>query len=134
MCTNLNYWKCVFCFCFCVVAFQRSAVGLKLWAITAGIKKYNSIIKKKSKKHDNIKLMAKAKLNTMKVMISKLIIDSCINHDEFVPVSNVFREYKRMIILICCVIYNIKTKPIKLVARKILGTKILVLKKLSKID
>ena len=31
---------------------MSSAVGLKICAITAGIKKYKSIIKKKKKKHD----------------------------------------------------------------------------------
>ena len=31
-----------------------SAVGLKIWVITAVVKKYKSIIKKKKKKHDKI--------------------------------------------------------------------------------
>ena len=38
-----------------------SAVGLKICAITAAIKKYKSIIKKKKKKHDKIILLAKTK-------------------------------------------------------------------------
>ena len=38
-----------------------SAIGLKSCAITAGIKKYKSIIQKK--KHDKIVLLAKSKLN-----------------------------------------------------------------------
>ena len=36
-----------------------SAIGLKICAITAGIEKYNSIIKKKKKKYDKIVLLAK---------------------------------------------------------------------------
>ena len=36
-----------------------SAVGLKMCAITAGIKKYKSIIKKKRKKYDKIVLLEK---------------------------------------------------------------------------
>ena len=36
-----------------------SAVGSNLFAITSGIKKYNSKIKKKKKKHDKIVLLAK---------------------------------------------------------------------------
>ena len=47
-------------------------VGIKNWAITAGIKNYKSKIKKKKKKHDKIVLLAKTKLNCMDVLISKL--------------------------------------------------------------
>ena len=59
------------------------AIGLKICAITAGIKKYKSIIKKKQKKYDKIVLLAKSKLNSINVLISKALIDSVINHDEF---------------------------------------------------
>ena len=46
-------------------ALTNSAIGLKIFATTAGIKKYKSIIKKK--KHDKIVLLAKSKLNSIKV-------------------------------------------------------------------
>ena len=36
-------------------------MGLKICAITAGIKKYKSIIKKKKKKYDKIVFLAKVK-------------------------------------------------------------------------
>ena len=39
------------------VGITSSAIGIKICAITAGIKKYKSIIKKKKKKHD--KMMVK---------------------------------------------------------------------------
>ena len=42
------------------VAITRSAVGLKICAITAGIKKYKSIIKKKKNNHDKIILFGKS--------------------------------------------------------------------------
>ena len=48
-----------------------SAIGLKICAIAAGIKTYNSIIKKKKKKHDKI------------VLISKDLINLVIIHDNF---------------------------------------------------
>ena len=70
-----------------------SAVGTKICAIPAGIKKYKSITKKKKKKHDNIVLLGKYKLDTIKVLISKTLIESYISHDKFVSVSNVLREY-----------------------------------------
>ena len=47
------------------------AVGFKICAITAGIKKYKLIIKKKRNKHDKIVLLEKAKLDTIEVLVSK---------------------------------------------------------------
>ena len=46
------------------VGVTTSAVGIKICAITKGIKKYKSIIKKK-KKHDKIVLLGKDKLNAI---------------------------------------------------------------------
>ena len=43
------------------VAITSSAVGINICAITAGIKKYKSMIKKKKKKHDKIVLLGKDK-------------------------------------------------------------------------
>ena len=44
------------------IGITSSAVGLKICGITPGIKKYKSIIKKKRKKHQKIRLLAKTKL------------------------------------------------------------------------
>ena len=60
-----------------------STIGLKFCVITTGVKKYKLIIKKKKKKHDKIALLAKCKLNSIVVNISKAIIDSNISQDEF---------------------------------------------------
>ena len=38
-------------------------------------------------------MLAKAKLNTIAVLISEAFIDSNISHDEFMSVSNVLKEY-----------------------------------------
>ena len=46
---------------------KSSAIGLRICAVTAGIKKYKSIIKKKKKKHDKIVLLAKSKLNSIEI-------------------------------------------------------------------
>ena len=78
------------------IGITSSAIGLKICAITAGIKKYKSIIKKKKKKHDKIVLLAKSKLNSIEVLISKALIDSVISHDEFVLINNVLKEYNEM--------------------------------------
>ena len=60
------------------------AIGLKICVITAEIKKYKSIIKKKKRKLDKIVLLAKSKLNGIEILISKALIYSRISHDEFV--------------------------------------------------
>ena len=73
---------------------MSSAIGLKICEIAAGIKKYESIIKKK--KHDKIVLLAKSKLNSIEVLISKALIDSNISHDEFVLINNVLKEFYDM--------------------------------------
>ena len=41
------------------IRITSSAIGLKICAITAGIKRYKSIVKKKKKKHNEIVLLAK---------------------------------------------------------------------------
>ena len=48
------------------------------------------------KKQDKIVLLAKIKLSTIEILISKVLINLYINHDEFVLVNNVLREYNEM--------------------------------------
>ena len=79
-----------------LVGIASSSIGIKICAITAGMKKYKSIIKKKKKKHDKIVLLASTKLNPIEVLISKSSIDSYISHDELVSVHNLLREYNKM--------------------------------------
>ena len=78
------------------IGITSSAIGLKICAIGAGIKKYKLIIKKKKKKHDKIVLLAKSKLNSIEVLISKALIDSVVSHDEFVLINNALKEYNKM--------------------------------------
>ena len=66
------------------VGITSSAVGLKVFAITAGIKKYKSVIRKKKKKPGKLVLLAKSKLNNIEVLISIALIDSNFSHDQFV--------------------------------------------------
>ena len=83
---RLSYFSFFNCFCISIsaiasllsflIGIMSSAIGLKICAITAGIKKYKSIIKKKKKKHDEIVLLTKSKLNTIKVLIFKALTDA----------------------------------------------------------
>ena len=58
------------------IEITSSAIRLKICAIAAIIKKSKPIIKKKKNKHDKIVLLAKSKLNSIEVLISKALIDS----------------------------------------------------------
>ena len=76
------------------IGITSSELGLEICAIAVGIKTYKSIIKKK--KHDKIVLLAKSKLNSIEILISKALTDSNISHDEFVLINNVLKEYDNM--------------------------------------
>ena len=70
------------------IGITSSANGLKICAITAGVKKCKSIIKK----HDEIGLLATSKLNSIEILISKALLDSNISHNEFV-LTNALKEF-----------------------------------------
>ena len=53
----------------------------------------------KKKKLDKTESLGKNKLNTIEVLISKSLIDSCINHDEFVSVNNVLKNIMKQKLL-----------------------------------
>ena len=54
-----------------------SAAIIEICVITAGMKKYESILKKNNKKkHDKILLLGMNKLNILKVLIFKALSDS----------------------------------------------------------
>ena len=57
------------------IAIASSVIRLKICAVAARIKRYKSIIKKKKKNHDKIVLLAKSKLNSLELLISKALID-----------------------------------------------------------
>ena len=100
VCTTLNYIEHFLILastitgCVSVPAFASLigiAIGIISSAIAAGVKKHKSIIKKKKNKHDKIVLLAKSKLNIIEVLISKVLINSVISHDEFL-----LKEYDEM--------------------------------------
>ena len=45
------------------------------------------------KKYHKMLLLGRAKLNSTEVLISRVLTNSCISHDEFISVNNVLREY-----------------------------------------
>ena len=78
------------------IGISSFSVELKYFPITAQIKKYKLIIKKKKKKHDKREFLAKAKLNSMENLMLRALINSYSSHDEFFLVNNVKREYDDM--------------------------------------
>ena len=76
------------------IAITSSAIQLKIYVIVAGIKKCTSLIKKRKKKHDKIVLLAKSKLKSINLLISKALTNAIISHDEFVLINNVLKEYE----------------------------------------
>ena len=67
-----------------------------MFPITAGMKKYKLVIKKKEKKLNKIVFLAKTKLNSIEFLISKDLTDSSISYDEFPLLNNVVKEYDSM--------------------------------------
>lgn len=62
-----------------------SVAGIKVCEITAGIKKLSrksQLSRKTGKKHYKIVLLEKTKLNTIEVLISKVLIALYINHER----------------------------------------------------
>ena len=41
-------------------------------------------------------MLVRSKLNNIEVLVSKVLIDSNIIHDEFVVINNVLKEYNEM--------------------------------------
>ena len=77
------------------IGITSSAIGSKICVINMGVKKYKSINIKK-KKPDKIISLAKSKLNSIEVLISKALIFSKISHDEFVLINNMLKEFHDM--------------------------------------
>ena len=78
------------------VGITSSAVELIIYVITAGIKEYKSIMKKKNKRHRKMVSLPKSKLNIIEVLISIAWIDSNIIHIEFVSINDMMKEYNDM--------------------------------------
>ena len=54
---------------------------------------YQSIIKKKKKKHGKIVLLAKSELNRIEVSVSKVLLDSNISYNEFVLINSLLKGF-----------------------------------------
>ena len=48
--------------------------------------------KKKRKKHDKVELLGNAKIDTIKILLYRALIDSYINHGDFISVNYMLKE------------------------------------------
>ena len=54
------------------------------------------MIKKKIKKQNKIVLLAKTNLNTIEVLIPKVLIDSYVSHEKIISLIKALKEYDDM--------------------------------------
>ena len=74
-----------------------SASFTLFFSLTTGIvKKLLSITRNKKKKHDNILMQAKSKLNSIETLISQALMDMEISHEEFVAIFKERDKYEKM--------------------------------------
>ena len=70
--------------------------SLVFFLATGITKRFLSITRKKQKKHNKIVMLAKSKLINIETIISQLLIDFEIIHEEFKTVVNEKEKYARM--------------------------------------
>ena len=68
------------------------SIAITSFVLRLKIKNYKLIIKKKKKKLDTIVWLAKSKLNSIGVLVFKVLIDLVISHDEFTLINNVQKQ------------------------------------------
>ena len=74
-----------------------SASFTLFFSLTTGIvKKLLSITRKKKKKHDNILMLAKSKVNSIEALISQELMDMQISYEEFVAIFKERDKYEKM--------------------------------------
>ena len=74
-----------------------SASFTLIFTLATGIlKKLLNITRNKKKKHDEILMLAKTKLNSIETLISQALIDMVISHEEFITILNEKDKYEKM--------------------------------------
>ena len=67
-----------------------------IFSLTTGIiKKLLSIARNKKKKHDKILMLAKSKLDSIETLVSQVLIDMEISHEEFNAIIREKQKYER---------------------------------------
>ena len=78
------------------VSIILAATGLLLGLGAAAAHKTKNIFESKTKKHDKIKILAEAKLDSISSLISKAVKDARISHEEFQFILFEIENYRRL--------------------------------------
>ena len=78
------------------VGIARASFILIFSLTTGRVRKLQSITRNKEKKHDNILILAKSKLNSIETLVSQALIDMEISHEEFVPIFKEKDKHEKM--------------------------------------
>ena len=74
-----------------------SASFALIFSLTTGItKKLLTITRKKNKKYDKILMLAKSKPNSIETLISQVLVDLDISHEEFITILNEKDKYEKI--------------------------------------
>ena len=75
----------------------ESASFTLVFSLTIGItKKLLNITRKKKKEHDKILMLVKSKLNSIETLISQVLIDMDLSHEEFITILKEKDKYEKM--------------------------------------
>ena len=80
-----------------ISAGKASVIFTLIFSLATGIiKKLLKVTRKKKKKHNKIVMLAKSKLNRIKILMSQAFIDLNISHEEFKTIVNEKEKYEQM--------------------------------------
>ena len=74
----------------------KASCGLT-FSITSGfVKKFLKTIRNKKKKHNKTVMLARSKLNSIEIKISKALMDNEISHEDFETIINEEKKYREL--------------------------------------
>jgi len=77
-----------------VIIMEVAALGTGLLGIIGG--QVNKVIMRKAEKHEKIKTVAEAKLNTINDLVSKALNDNFVSQEEFTLILSELSKYRQM--------------------------------------
>ena len=77
-----------------VIAMEATALGTGLLGIIGG--QVNKRLMRKAEKHEKIKVLAEAKLNTISDLISKALTDNKVSDEEYTLILSELTKYRQM--------------------------------------
>ena len=78
------------------VGIVSASFTLMFSLITGIVKKLLNMTINKKKRHDELLMLAKSKFNSNETLISQVLIDLDISHEEFIMILNEKDKYERM--------------------------------------